>query len=282
MTTDSELNYRPAMRLRFPYWVICLGSFATLPLLSAAPPAGALSPKDLSQAATVDSLTIPTPGESLAALGKDGKPNWKDEYRAPIPTAYTSRPQAALDLGSLIADGYIAVEAEDAQQVKNTGRDIISIAKTLGVSQTLINRGNSIADFAENNEWNTLKEELEATQNEVKMAMEDQHDDELVTLVTTGGWIRGVEAVTDWISKNYSPDAASLIRQPGIANFLLNKINQLPVKTQSDSIVRLVKDRLQTIQKLVSFPSDKTPSLDDVKQLHKLTSELVQKISEKP
>jgi len=165
--------------------------------------------------------------------------------------------------------------------VKNIGRDIVSIAKTLGVSQSLINRGNSISDFAENNEWNTLKEELEATQNEVKLAMQEQHDDELITLVTTGGWIRGTEAVTDWISKNYTPEAARLIRQPGIASFLSDKIAQLSVKTQGDDMVRLVKDRLQQIQKLVSFPADKTPTVDDVKQLHKLSQELVEKISKK-
>ena len=37
----------------------------------------------------------------------------------------------ALNLGGLIADGYIAVEAEDAQQVKNIGADIMALAKPL-------------------------------------------------------------------------------------------------------------------------------------------------------
>ena len=70
-----------------------------------------LSPQTLAQAATPDSFTVPTPGELLAALNKVGKPNWQAQYRQPIPTAYTSRPQIALNLGGLIADGYIAVEA---------------------------------------------------------------------------------------------------------------------------------------------------------------------------
>jgi hypothetical protein len=280
LTSDSELHYRPAMRTRFPFLLICLGSIAALPLAVGAP--ATLSPAEIAQAAKVDSLTIPTPGEFFAALGKIGKPNWKDEYRAPIPTAYTSRPQAALDLGSLIADGYIAVEAEDSQQVKNTGRDIISIAKTLGVSQSLINRGNSIADFAENNEWSTLREELEATQNEVKLAMQEQHDDELVTLVTTGGWLRGTEVVSDWISKNYTPEAARLLREPGIAAFLKAKFAGLSVKTQDDDTVRLVKDRLSAIQTLISLPPAQILTLDQVKQLHKVSAEVVEKISKKP
>jgi len=46
----------------------------------------------LAQAVQEDTFTMPTPGELLAALNKVGKPNWQAQYRAPIPTAYTSRP----------------------------------------------------------------------------------------------------------------------------------------------------------------------------------------------
>ena len=141
-------------------------------------PVPKLAPAVLAQAVTDDSFSVPTPGELLAALNKVGKPNWQAQYRPPIPTAYTSRPQIALNLGGLIADGYLAVEAEDSQQVKNIGKDIINLAKALGVSKSILARGSSITDFAEKNEWNTLKEELEETQNEVKQAMTDQHDQE--------------------------------------------------------------------------------------------------------
>src|SRR5271154_6313557 len=129
-------------------------------------PVPQISTESLSQAVKVDKFTVPTPGELLAALNKVGKPNWQAQYRPPIPTAYTSRPQIALNLGGLIADGYIAVEAEDSQQVKNIGKDIMTLSKTLGINQTVLKRGKTIEDFAENNEWSTLKEELEATQNE--------------------------------------------------------------------------------------------------------------------
>ena len=47
---------------------------------------------------------------------------------------YKTRPQIALNIGGLIADGFIAVEAQDTQQVKNIGGDIVKMAKALGVS----------------------------------------------------------------------------------------------------------------------------------------------------
>ena len=85
---------------------------------------------------------------------------------------YRNRAQIALNLGGLIADGFIAVEAQDSQQVKNIGTDIIKLAKALGVSENVLSRGNSINEFAENSEWDALQEELEATQNEVKTSMQ--------------------------------------------------------------------------------------------------------------
>ncbi|MDQ2868981.1 MAG: hypothetical protein M3R59_11335, partial [Verrucomicrobiota bacterium] len=155
--------------------------FLASALYAAAP--ASLSEEAMKQANRTDEMTIPTPGELFAALQKPGKPNWTGAYRAPIPTTYKDRAQLALNLGGLIADGFIAIEAQDGQQVKNIGSDVIKLAKALGVSQDILNRGNSINDFAETNQWDSLQEELEATQNEVKASMQSHSDQDLVILV---------------------------------------------------------------------------------------------------
>lgn len=243
-----------------------------------APP---LTPQEMTAATRLDALTIPTPGELMAALNKEAKPNWQSEYRPPIPTTFSSRAQIALNVGGLIADGYIAVEAEDSQQVKNIGKDIIALAKSLAVSDSVIARGNSIFDFAENNEWSALKEELEATQNEVKLALEQQHDAELVNLVSLGGWIRGTAVISEWIDANYTPASAKLLRQPAIIAYIRTRIGQLPEKVQSDPLVKNVEGKLEDLEHLVSFPNDKVPSPEDVKKLKELSSSLVNEISKK-
>ena len=167
-------------------------AIAALAVASALSGAETRLPADqLAKAIRTDSISIPTPGELFAALSKPGKPNWIGQYRGPVPTTYRDRAQIALNLGGLIADGFIAVEAKDSQQVKNIGSDIIKLAKALGVSENLLRRGNSINEFAENDDWDTLQEELEATQNEVKSSMQSHSDQDLVILVSLGGWIRG-------------------------------------------------------------------------------------------
>src|SRR3954451_15569967 len=118
-----------------------------------------LSADQLAKAIRNDAISIPTPGELFAALAKPGKPNWSGQMRGPLPTTYRDRAQLALNLGGLIADGFIAVEAQDSQQVKNIGTDVIKLAKALGVSQNILGRSNSINDFAETNQWDSLQEE---------------------------------------------------------------------------------------------------------------------------
>lgn len=268
------------------FWRCRIAAFSFVLLAStgfAAGDARPLTRAEMENAAKVDILTVPTPGELFAALNKDGKPNWLSRYRKPISNAYTSRAQIALNLGGLLADGYIAIEAEDAQQVKNTGKDIISLAKALGVSQNILSRGNSISEFAGRNDWSALKEELEATQNEVRAAMQDQHDKELAILVTLGGWIRGTEAVSSWIADNYTPASAKLLRQFALIHFLRNDIaTHLPKKVQEEPLMKSINLKLKEMEELISYPRDATPSLEDVKKLRDLSGVIVREISTKP
>jgi hypothetical protein len=140
----------------------------------------------------------------MAALGKVGKKvDWSSKTRPPIPTDFPDRGQLALNLGTLVADGYLAVEAESKQDVKNIGKDIIALAKNLGVSKELTDRGKSLEDFANDGQWDVLREELEATQNEVKNKFSAGGDVDLIALVSVGAWVRGTELVASHVAKTY-------------------------------------------------------------------------------
>src|ERR1043166_3810741 len=69
---------------------------------------GRLAADQLEKAVRSESISIPTPGELFAALGKSEKTNWSGQYRGPMPVTYRNRAQIALNLGGLIADGFIA------------------------------------------------------------------------------------------------------------------------------------------------------------------------------
>jgi len=248
---------------------------------SAAAEATPLTPEEMAGAARTDGLSIPMPGEFMASLNKLGKIDWSSKFRIPIGTSYTSRPQMALNLGGLIADGYIAIEAQDQQQVKNIGRDVLTLAKALGVSKDVLERSGSIANFAEKNQWDQLKEEMEATQNEVKQSMAEAKDQDLVTLVTVGGWLRGVEVISGQIGAHYTETGGKLLRQPGVAQFLNQHLDRLPDKTKDDASVKMVRKKMADIGTLIAFPIDKAPTVDEVKQLNKLVADTLKDISKK-
>lgn len=194
---------------------------------------------------------------------------------------YRNRAQIALNLGGLIADGFIAVEAKDSQQVKNIGSDIIKLARALGVSESLLSRGNSINEFAEHNEWDTLNEELEATQNEVKSSMQSHSDQDLVILVSVGGWVRGTQVVSGAIIQSYDERSAKVLRQPALVRLMQSKVNEISPELRDQPLVKDVSEELTGIEKLVSFPEGKAPTVDQVRKVNEAVGKLMEKIESK-
>src|SRR2546428_12726550 len=235
----------------------------------------------LAKAIRNDSISIPTPGELFAALEKPSKPNWTGQYRGPIPTTYKNRAQIALNLGGVISDGFISVEAQDSQQVKNIGTDIIKLAKALGVSENVLSRGNSINEFAESSEWDALQEELEATRNEVKSSMQSHRDQDLIILVSVGGWIRGTQVVSAAVMQNYDERAAKVLRQPALVNFIESKMNDISPDLHGERLVKDVGDQLAGIEKLVAFPVGKAPSADEVRKVNEAVGKIMDEIQNK-
>jgi hypothetical protein len=275
-------------RVRFAAIAFFLGTtaaFAAEPTPLPSPPSppspATLPAEQLAKAIKTDLLTIPTPGELFAAFEKPGKPDWTGQYRTPIPMTYRNRGKIALNLGGLIADGFIAVQAQDSQQVKNIGTDIIKLAKALGVSENVLSRGNSINEFAENAEWDALQEELEATQNEVKTSMQSHSDQDLVILVSLGGWIRGTQVVSASIIKNYDERSAKVLRQPAVVNFIHTKMNEIGPELRNEPLVKAVGDQLSALEKLVAFPPGKGPTLEEVRKVNQAVSKLMDEIQNK-
>jgi hypothetical protein len=255
---------------------LLLSVFSALPTAGLQAAETAMTPDQIKQVVRIESITIPMPGEFFAAINKQGRPNWKQLVRTGTPEATASRSQIALILGTLVADGYIAVEAQDSQGVKNIGKEIINLAKILNVSQSVLGRGKSINDFADNNDWNALREELEATQNEVKLDMFEQKDNNLVTLVTLGAWIRGTEIASGLIERSYTPESARLLRQPAIIEYLLEQIGTLPQGMQEDLLISKLRAALE---KSRDFVKAETPSTENVKDLHETMSSIATAIA---
>ena len=96
----------------------CLLVALTSTALAADPPRS-IDVRRLSK--NIDDVVVPLPNEIFGALNKLDSVNWKEFVRTNKGTNFTERPRIALLLGAVIADGFIAVQAEDAPSVKEIG-----------------------------------------------------------------------------------------------------------------------------------------------------------------
>src|SRR5215510_7756738 len=80
------------------------------------------------QAKVMDDVIVPVPSEIFGVLDKLGAPKWVTVQRkmGSVAKPFGTRAQQALYLGTVIAEGFIAVEAADAAEVKNVGTSVLS------------------------------------------------------------------------------------------------------------------------------------------------------------
>jgi hypothetical protein len=224
-----------------------------------------------------DDLSVPCPGEVFAALDKACRPNWATLVTPATAPVTTERSQLALSVGVLAANGYIAVKAQDGQQVKNVGRELMAEAKALGVSQSLMGRGNSLMEFADNADWDALADELEATENEIKTTMVGQKDRDLVTLTSAAAWLRGLEVATGVVLANEKLQGAEVLRQPELARELSTRLSALPERMKQGSLVPGVKQALDTVAVLLES-EDQTKTRENFQRIHVECAAIVKSI----
>jgi hypothetical protein len=91
------------------------------------------------------------------------------------------------------SEGFVAVEAADKVRVQQIGRDVLELARAIGVESTVLSRTNSIVTKADAGNWVAVRQELDGALTDVKNAMIELKDGQLAHLVSLGGWLRGTE-----------------------------------------------------------------------------------------
>lgn len=235
------------------------------------------------QAQLVDNVVVPVPSEIFNVLDKLGKPNWTNVLRAPKGTLapFGNQQQIALNLGTIIAEGFVAVEAGNTAAVKDIGKSVLSLSKALGVSKEVTSRANAIIAAADKQEWNQVRKELDGALSEVRGAMGALGSPELADLVSLAGWVRGTEALCEVVEKNYSRDGADLLRQDILLDFFDGKLNSIAGKKSATPLIPKLQAGLKSIRQLIG-PSDSPEiSAKSVKEVGETASGLVKAIQTK-
>ena len=230
-------------------------------------------------AASVDDVVVPVPSEVFNVLDKLGSPNWRGQLRESPGKISGNRAQVALLLGTVIADGFVAVEAEDPEKVKEIGRDVLTLASAINVRDAVIARSKSIVDKAEKKRWSEVRREFDGALQDVRGAMIELNDADLAHLVSLGGWIRGTDVLTRLVSQEYRPEKAELLHQPDLLWYFSKRIDAMPPRLRKDRRVEKIRKTLDQIRPLIGKDSGTQISLADVQKINQMSAELVKEIS---
>src|SRR5881394_4525078 len=225
--------------------------------------------KELSK--TVEDVVVPLPNEIFGALNKLGAVNWKAHVRSDKGTNFTERPRIALLLGAVIADGFVAVQAEDAPAVKDIGQRVLALAKGIGVGNSITPHAKAIIEAADKRNWEGVRQELDRTQTSVQQAMNEVHDEKLSQLVSLGGWLRGTEVLTSVVTKHFSADGAELLHQPDLLSYFQTRLQAMP---EFDlAIIRDIQGALVEVKPLIDVGRAHISS-ESVKKINEITTRL--------
>ena len=242
--------------------VTCLGASAT-----EAP--SHIDVKQLSR--RVENVVVPLPNEVFGALNKLGPVNWKDFVRGSKGANFTERPRIALLLGTVIADGFIAVQAEDAPAVKDIGQRVLTLARGIGVGNSITPHAKAIIEAADKRKWASVRQELDRTQNSVQTAMNEVHDEKLSQLVSLGGWLRGTQVLTSVVAQRFSADGAELLHQPDLLVYFQERLQAMPEYNMP--IISSIQGALGQVQPLIGTTSAPITQ-ESVKKINDITTRL--------
>ncbi|MEP6602421.1 MAG: hypothetical protein ABJB69_00570 [Spartobacteria bacterium] len=197
----------------------------------------------------VEDVVVPLPNEVFGALNKLGSVNWKEYVRSQKGSNFTERPRIALLLGTVIADGFVAVQAQDTPAVKDIGQRVLVLAKAIGVGNSITPHAKAIIEAADKTRWESVRQELDRTQFSVQSAMNEVHDEKLSQLVSLGGWLRGTEVLTAVVNKRFSAEGAELLHQPDLLNHFQTQLQGMP--EFKHPIIREIHDALVEVRPLI-------------------------------
>lgn len=223
----------------------------------------------------VDQVVVPIPAEIFAVLDKLDEPDWNSGIDLPPERERGGeRTLLALTFGSLVAEGFIAVQAKNDEEIEMIGRRVLSLSESLGLAAAVRPHSLSIIEAAGKRDWEKVRDELDSTQQTVRTTMEKLRDDELADLVSLGGWLRGTNVVTAFIGSSYSEDKAELLNQPGLIAHFRETLAALRGPSAASSAIRAIGTGLARLEAIVVEPGELAE--EDVLQIRDISRAMLE------
>lgn len=210
-----------------------------------------------------------------------------------IPDEYVLRPRPeklsteaghlALEMGFLMADGFIAVRSGHMNDIKPIALDLVRYGKALGVGDKMNAHSASLLENAEKGQIELFKQNLASTQEDVNAEFVSLRDPDLAHLIALGGWIRALDAATAAIVSKFDPKQASVVFYPDGPAYFSEILSGLNPQTSAKMHTSRMRALLDELTEQMTLDADASPTLEQVESLRRTIKQLSDSaLGEKP
>ncbi|MEX1114915.1 MAG: hypothetical protein WEB53_06675 [Akkermansiaceae bacterium] len=186
------------------------------------------------------------------------------------------RADLAIELGFLIADGFLMVQAEQLEKVEEMAKNLTRYGKALGAGERVNRHAAGLLDSAKKGDVAQLKIELSSTQKDVEDELVTLQDADLAHLISLGGWIRALEVSTVAVDKQFSAERARKVMREDIAEYYSDCISGLEPRISDRPNYLAIRDLLEGLCARMTLEGDKDPTPETMKDIRKMSAQLVE------
>ena len=186
------------------------------------------------------------------------------------------RADLAMELGFLIADGFLVVQAEQLDQVEELAKDLTRYGKALGAGERVNRHAAGLLDSAKKKNVEQLKKELSATQRDVEAELVSLRDADLAHLISLGGWIRALEVSTVAVDKQFSVERARKVLREDIADYYTESVAGLEPRISERPNYLAMRDLLAGLRTEMVLEDGHEPTPELMAEIRKQAAKLVE------
>lgn len=184
--------------------------------------------------------------------------------------------QLALEMGYLMADGFIAVRSGHMNDIKPIALELARFGKALGVGERMNAHSASLLENAEKGQIEEFKRNLANTQEDVNAELVSLRDPDLAHLIALGGWIRALQGATAAISSKFDARQAAVVFYPDGPAYFSEILSGLNPQTAEKMHVDHMLDLLKKLTQAMELPDGALPTAEQVESLRGIIQQLTE------
>jgi hypothetical protein len=185
-----------------------------------------------------------------------------------------NRTDLALEIGFLIADGFIAVQAGQMNKIEPLAKELSRYGRALGAGERVNRHAASLLENARKNDVAAIKKELRATQRDVETDLIHLRDVDLAHLISLGGWARALEVGSHAVKKKFTPERAKILYREDIADYYEGMIGALDPRISEREDIDKMRQIIAGLRHLMTLGEDGKPTEEGVKKIADSAREL--------